>query len=247
MLVLCDFFTYFRKIAMNNYSLDPCHYYTLPGLSMSACLKYTGVQLQLLTDINQLLFVEKAIRGGISQISNRYAKANNKYLPDYNPSEPSSYIMYLDANNLYGHAMTQKLPISNFKFLNKKELQEFDINSAHPDGEMGYIIECDLIYDSSSHDYTNDLPLAPEHLEVTPDMLSEAALDLLQKLNKKQSPKQTKLIPNLQDKRNYITHYRNLQFLPVSRNETVKNPQNPTIQTRGLDISVHRIQLPKTS
>ena len=85
---------------MDNYYLDPCHYYTLPGLSMSACLKYTGVQLELLTDINQLLFVEKAIRGGISQISNRYAKANIRYRPEYDPSKPSSYIMYLNANNL---------------------------------------------------------------------------------------------------------------------------------------------------
>ena len=108
--------------------------------------------------------------------------------------------------------MTQKLSISNIKFLRKNELQHFDINSADPDGEMGYIIECDLIYDSTAHDFTNDLSLAPEHLEVTPDMLSEAALILLQKLNKKQSPKQTKLIPNFQDKSNYITHYKNLQF-----------------------------------
>ena len=108
--------------------------------------------------------------------------------------------------------MTQKLSISNIKFLRKNELQHFDINSADPDGEMWYIIECDLMYDSTAHDFTNDLSLAPEHLEVTPDMLSEAALILLQKLNKKQSPKQTKLIPNVQDKSNYITHYKNLQF-----------------------------------
>ena len=72
-----------------------------------------------------LLFFENAIRGGVSMISNRYGKANNKYMTKYDKSKPTKYLTYLDANNLYGWAMSKPLPINNFKWMSKKELKEY--------------------------------------------------------------------------------------------------------------------------
>ncbi|CAH3046267.1 unnamed protein product, partial [Porites lobata] len=109
-LLLADVFENFRKTCLLHYKLDPAHYYTSPGLAWDACPKETGQELQLLNDYDVLMMFEKGIRGGISHISKRYAEANNKYMKDYNPDKPSTYIQYLDANNLYGWAMTQSLP-----------------------------------------------------------------------------------------------------------------------------------------
>ena len=94
-------FENFRDICIKNYNLDPAHYYTAPGLAWDTALKVTKVKLELLTDINMLLMVEKGIRGGVSMIRNRYGKANNKYMGNrFDDSKPSKYISYLDANNL---------------------------------------------------------------------------------------------------------------------------------------------------
>ena len=97
--------------------MDPAHYYTSPGLAWDACLKKTGQKLQLLNDYDMLMIFEKGIRGGITHISKRYAEANHKYMKDYNPSKPSTYIQYLDANNLYGWAMSQSLSTHGFKWM----------------------------------------------------------------------------------------------------------------------------------
>ena len=107
-----------EKTCLNYYELDPCHYYTAPGLAWDACLKLTKQVLQLLTDYDMLMMFEKGIRGGISHISKRYREANNKYKIHYNKDKPPTYIQYLDANNLYGWAMSQKLPTHGFKWLN---------------------------------------------------------------------------------------------------------------------------------
>ena len=122
-LLLSDVFENFRKICIKNYDLDPCWYYTAPGLSWDALLKHSKIELELLSDVDMLLFFENAIRGGVSMISNRYGKANNKYMKEYNKSKPTKYLTYLDANNLYGWAMSQPLPINNFKWMSKKELK----------------------------------------------------------------------------------------------------------------------------
>ena len=102
-LLLADVFENFRSVCIKNYNLDPAHYYTAPGLAWDAALKVTKVKLELLSDTDMLLIVEKGTRGGISMISNRYGKSNNKYMGNkFVASEPSKYITYLDANNLYG-------------------------------------------------------------------------------------------------------------------------------------------------
>jgi len=101
-VLLADIFQNFRQLCLNFYRLDPAHCYTAPGLAWQAALRMTDITLELLTDPNMHLFIEKGIRGGISMISKRLSTANNKYLNNYDPSKPSTYITYLDANNLYG-------------------------------------------------------------------------------------------------------------------------------------------------
>ena len=108
-LLLTDVFENFRKTCMQYYKLDPCHYFTSPGLSWDAMLKMTNIKLELMTDIDIFQFIEKVMHGGVSYIANRYGKANNKYMKEYNEKAPSKYIMYLNANNLYGWAMSQYL------------------------------------------------------------------------------------------------------------------------------------------
>ena len=114
-LLLADVFENFRDMCLNEYELDPAHFLSLPALAWQACLKKTNIELELLTDYDKLLMVEEGIRGGICHSIHRYAKANNKYMKNYNNNEESSYIQYLDANNLYGWAMPKKLPINGYK------------------------------------------------------------------------------------------------------------------------------------
>ena len=102
-ILLSNIFEAFRNICLQHNKLDPAHFYTLPGLAWKACLKKTGVRLELLTDPDMLLMFERGIRGGITQAVHRYTKANNKYMGEkFNPKEDSSFLQYLDANNLYG-------------------------------------------------------------------------------------------------------------------------------------------------
>ena len=158
-LLLADVFENFRDICIKNYDLDPAHYYTAPGLSWDASLKITDVKLELLSDIDMLLMVEKGIRGGVSMVSNRYGKANNKYMGDrFDVKEPSKYITYLDANNLYGWAMSKPLPTHWFKWMKRNELETWEKHTC--------ILEVDLVYPQSLHDLRNDYPLAPERIKV---------------------------------------------------------------------------------
>ena len=190
-LLLADVFEKFRDICLKNYGLDPAHYYTAPGLAWDAMLKMTKINLELLSDVDKLLMIEKGIRGGISIISNRYGKANNKYMKDYNKKELSKYLMYLDANNLYGAAMSEKLPVHSFKWMTTQEIENIFNNQIVQVWEKTpCILEVDLEYPEKLHDLHNDYPLAPERVECDHGV--------------------KKLIPNLRHKNNYVIHYKNL-------------------------------------
>ena len=183
-LLLSDVFENFRKVCKKNYDLDPCWYYTAPGLAWDACLKLTRINLELLTDLDMLLMFEKGVRGGISMISNRHGQANNRYMDEkFDETKPSKFITYLDANNLYGFAMCKKLPTGGFKWMTKEELENWR--------SCACILEVDLEYSKELHDLHNDYPLAPERLMIN---------------------KVEKLIPTLNDKKKYVIHYENLKL-----------------------------------
>ena len=182
-LLLSDVFENFRDVCLDNYRLDPMFYYTAPGLAWDACLKIAKVRLELLTDYDMLMMVEKGIRGGVSMISTRYGKANNPYMKDYDPDQQTKYISYLDANNLYGWAMSKPLPIDCFRFMNNEEMKNWE--------SMPCILEVDLEYPEHLHDLHNDYPLAPERVTVN---------------------KVEKLIPNLNDKTKYVIHHETLKL-----------------------------------
>ena len=195
-LLLADVFENFRKTCLKHYNLDPAHYYTSPGLAWDACLKETGQQLELLHDYDMLMMFERGIRGGITHISKRYSEANNKYMKDYNPDKPSKYIQYLDANNLYGWAMSKSLPTHGFKWMtNITKEKVMDIlekanSSMNNSVKRGYIFEVDLEYPQELWKSHNDYPLAPEKMKV-------GGVE--------------KLISHFKPHKNYVLHYRNLR------------------------------------
>ena len=195
-LLLADVFENFRRTCLKHYKLDPAHYYTSPGLAWDACLKETGQQLELLCDYDMLMLFERGIRGGMTHIAKRYSEANNKYMKDYDPDKPSKYIQYLDANNLYGWAMSQSLPTNGFKWisnLTKEKVMEIleKTNSSMNDmGKTGYIFEVDLEYPKELWKSHNDYPLAPEKMKV-------GGVE--------------KLISHFKPHKKYVIHYRNLR------------------------------------
>ena len=210
-LLLADVFENFRKTCLQYYKLDPCHYFTAPGLSWDAMLKMTDIKLELMTDIDMFQFIEKGMRGGVSYIAHRYGKANNKYMSDYDSKKPSKHIIYLDANNLYGYAMSQYLPTGNFKWLSQKKMDGLNLAEYKIDSKKGLILEVDLEYPKELHDLHNSYPLAPEQIKVQKNMLSNYCQQIANKYNIS-TGLATKLIPTLNKKERYVLHYRNLQL-----------------------------------
>ena len=190
-LLLADVMENFRKLCEKHYELDPAHFFTIPGMAWDAMLKITGIELELLKDgqIEMLLMIEKGIRGGISNAFKRYAKANNKFMKNFDPELKSSFIVYLDANNLYGWAMSKPLPVGGFEWMSEKELENWE-EFVEEEG-VGCILEVDLEYPAELHDFHNDFPLAPEKM-------------ILGKVEK--------LTQNLRDKEKMVLHGKNLQL-----------------------------------
>ena len=164
-----------------------------------------------MTDVDMFQFIEKGLRGGISYIANRYGKANNKYMKSYDEKAPSKYIMYLDANNLYGWAMSQYLPTGGFKWLTEKQINNLNVAKYQEDSNKGLILEVDLVYPEGLHDLHNDYPLAAEKVKVTEDMLSGYSKKIAEKY-KISTGLVHKHIPTLSNKEKYVLHYRNLQL-----------------------------------
>ena len=185
-LLLADVFENFRNACLSNYELDPIHFVSLPGLAWQACLKKTNVELELITDYDMLLMTEDGIRGGICHAIQRNAKAKNKYMRDYDKNKESSYIQYLDANNLYGMAMTEKLPVKGFKWMDDISMinEEF-VKSYNKNSSKGYILKVDVDYPYELQNLHSYLLFLPERMVVN---------------------KTKKLICNLQDKKDYVVH-----------------------------------------
>ena len=198
-MLLDDVFEKFISTCLEYYGLDPCHYFSSPGLSWDAMPKTTKIELELISDIDMYLFIEKGMRGGISYIAKRHSKANNKYTQSYDVSKPRKFIMYLDENNLYGSAMSQYLPYGGFKRLNQKEIDKFDLNSIKENSLDGYILEVDLEYPDKLHELRNDYPLAPEKLKINHDMLSNYCSNIANDYGTKIGSV-NKLVPNLGNK-----------------------------------------------
>ena len=189
-LLLADAFENFRDMCLKEYEIDPARFLSLPGLAWQACLKKTNIELELLTDYDMLLMVEKGIRGGIRHSIHRYAKANNKYMQNYHNNEESSYIQYLEANNLYSWAMSKKLPVNGFKWLDSNEINEDFIKNYNENTDNGYILEVDVKYSKRLHELHSDLPFLSEQMEVN---------------------KCKKLVCNLFNKKKYVAHTNTLK------------------------------------
>ena len=190
-LLLADVFENFRKTCLKVYELDRAHFLSLPGLAWQACLKKTNIKLELLIDYDMLLMVEEGIRDGTCHSIHRHAKANNKYMENYNKNEESSYIQYLDANNLYGWARSQKLPVNNFKWVkDTSKINEEFIKNYNENNKKGYILEADVKYPKKLHDLHGDLPFLPRRMKID---------------------KCKKLVCNLRNKNKYVVHIKSLK------------------------------------
>ena len=237
-LLLADVMENYRNICIENYGLDPLWYYTAPELAWDAALKISKIQLELLTDPDMYLMVENGIRGGISTIMKRYAKANNKYINDFDPEKESTFIQYLDANNLYGWAMSEPLPVDEFKWMNARELQHWDelnefepqrrnkfkpIPDAYDDDEFEIP---DEFYDEFEipDEFYDEFEIPDEgkkgciievHLEY-PKKLHDAHNEYPSAPEQLKVNKVNKLIPNLNDKKKYVVHHKTLrQYLDL--------------------------------
>ena len=187
--MLAFVFENFRNIYINIYGRDPAKLLSASRLAWQAALK--KVKLGLLTDIDMLLMVEKGIRGGICHSIYRYAKANDKYMKDYNKNKELSYIQYLDLNNLYGLAMSQELPVNNSEWIeNILQFNEDFIKNNNEESDEGYFLEIDDQYLEKLHELHSDLPFLPDRMKIE---------------------KEEKLKANLHDKTEYVIHIRNLK------------------------------------
>ena len=189
-ILLANVFESFRSICMKNYGLGPAHFYTAPGLAWKACLKKTGIRLELLLDPDMLLMFERGIRGGITQSVRRWEAANNPYMEEYDSSKPTNYLQYLDANNLYGSVMSQLLPTGEFKWIKCEGDPKDLVERFTAEKDYDYLLEVDVSYPKELHDLHNDLPF----------MCTKMKINGVEKL-----------IPYLYYKRKYIIHIRALK------------------------------------
>ncbi|KAE9522371.1 hypothetical protein AGLY_017202, partial [Aphis glycines] len=179
------------EICLSTLELDPAYYMTAPGFAYDCMLKYTKIELERLKCPNMLLFIENSIRGGITQSTKRYAKANIPNIEglNYNSNEPITWITYLDCVNLYGKSMLTELPFKDFEWVDDLNI---DVTKIADDSEVGYILEVDVDYPKNLHKTHNDFPFLPLN-ECPPNS------------------KVKKLLTTLLPKKNYIVHYKNLK------------------------------------
>ena len=195
-ILLADVFEKFIKISVEEYGINPLFCVSLPGYTWQCGLKYTGINLQTLQDKDMILLLEKNIRGGISSVmGDRYIK-----------SDKNKKILYIDANILYGHSMSQYLPYDECKFNNTVKLE--DILYTPDDSDIGYFIEVDLTYPDNIKEKTKNFPFAPMNKKINPDNFN----DYMKEIKPDTYIQSSKLICDWSDKKNYLIHYRMLKF-----------------------------------
>lgn len=217
-LLLADVLSIFRKNMMDSFRLDPMHYFSLSGFSFDCALRQTETKIELLTCLEMHQMIENAIRGGLATVgSPRYAKANNPLMPEeeYEPENPTSFMHFYDFNGLYTSVMKNyPLPTFGFRWLSEYELERFDVMSIPASSDHGYIVECDLHYPEELHDMQDSFPLAPEHVRIKPEDLSEYTKKMAEEcgISLEALREIKKLCLTLRDKKHYVTHYMSLQF-----------------------------------
>ena len=220
--MLADVFENFRETSFEYYSLDPANYLSLPSFAWDAMLNMTGIKLEQIHDYRVMDIMERQKKGGLCFVgSKRHAIANNKYLPTYDETKPENYLLYLDANNLYGGAMSQYLPYDKVKMNDKVNLEK--VLATADDAEEGYIVECDLTFPIELHDKFKEFPPCPESLTPNTKWMSDYQKAMLSKHDEGIAKKlakgedvdvgRNKLIPHLMEHKNYCIHYRNLKFV----------------------------------
>ena len=217
---LADIFENFRQLSLREDGLDPAYYMTLPGLTWDSAFKMTGAKVDLLTDETRYKFVESGIRGGMTFVNEHHIVANTPRVPEtFKPNEPLRDLLYVDANNLYGHALSQKLPHSEFRWITDEEIENLDLMSFNFDGDEGLILEVDLEYPPDVQDRTEDLPFAPEQVLVEEEMLTPLMKQQWSALMGKRYGDPTKpfkgyekLLLTHYDREKYVVHGKLLQF-----------------------------------
>ena len=234
-LLLADVFQKFINNNLKYYGLCPNHHLSTPTLSWNAMLNMTKIKLELISDLYIHIFFENGMRGRVSYSSNRYRKANNKYLKSYYPKQESKDIIYLNAKYLYVYAMSKFLPTSRFKWINAKE---FDLNKYTNNSSNRYVLQVDLQYTEELQEFHDDYPLAPGKTEIKREMLSNYQLKIADLYNISIGNVK-KLVSNLFDKEKYVIHYENLIALLKIRievkKENVRNRNNVKLLSKKKD------------
>ena len=209
-LLLADVMHNFRTMCLAHYRLDPWRFHTVPGLTLKAGLRMTKASIDLIQDVDMHLFVEAGMRGGVSCVSKRLAEASDE--PDEDGFR--QFLLYLDANNLYGWAMSQYLPTGEYRWLTDDEVAAFKLDAWAENDAKGCLLEVDLEIPDEIHDLLVDYPPAPEKKPITYEMLSEKQRELLGAYTDNVESWQSvpKLVPSLESKHKYVVHYRALQL-----------------------------------
>ena len=210
-LILSDVFENFRELCLKHYEIDPAYCYSAPGLSWNAGLKFTGIELELLTDKDMLDMFKDGIRGGFSGVlGKRFVEANNKYIKEGEIKNPN-YLWYTDANNLYGCGMSEKLPYKNFKWEEISESNNIDDYLNKCNDDIGMVFKVDLEYDDETKFKLRKFPPMPLSRKIEEEELSDYSRDFLKDNNIKLGNVE-KLILDLYDKKEYIVHYDILKY-----------------------------------
>ena len=212
-LLLADVFEHYRGCCLADYRLDPIHYFSSSHYTFDAFLLHTQSRLELLTDLDHYLFLSKAMRGGLSIVSKRYSRANHPSLGEkYDSSKPLKFLHFVDANNLYGKVMMEYLPVGGFRWMKREELTEEFVCALSADGDYGCFVQCTMLYPPALHDLHDDYPLAPVKRKIRYEDLSPVAREMCDRHKLKGTLNREKLIGTFEVRREYVLHYRNLQF-----------------------------------